>query len=226
VLASAVKVFSNGQNFLRLLEGLWMTLKLSAAAVSLSLFFGFIVGLLMLSSRKTVRTSTRFYLETIRIVPVLTFLFLFYYLLSRTFKINLESVTVVLLTFTLWGTAEIADLVRGAFTSIPRHQKESGLAVGLTDLQVQLHIIAPQAARRLAPGVVNLVTRMIKTTSLVFFIGIPELVTVSQQVVEVAAYQHNRPAAFWIYGLVFLFYFIVCWPISKISKSLEKRCLY
>jgi polar amino acid transport system permease protein len=226
VLDSAVKVFSNGNNFLRLLDGLWVTLRISAISVLLSLLFGLIVGLLMLSSNRGVRAATRGYLESIRIIPILTFLFLFYYLLSRTFKVNLESMTVALLTFTLWGAAETADLVRGAFSSIPLHQRESGLAVGLTEFQVQIHVIAPQAVRRLAPGVVNLVTRMIKTTPLVFFIGIPELVTISQQVVEVAAIQRNRPAAFWIYGIVFLFYFFVCWPISKFSKYLEKRCLY
>jgi polar amino acid transport system permease protein len=226
VWASAVKVFSSGQTFLRLLEGLLVTLKISALAVSMSLVLGFLVGLLMLSSKRWLQLSTRLYLESIRIVPVLTLLFLLYYLLSRTFHVNLSSMTVVLLAFTLWGTAETADLVRGAFASIPKHQKESGLAIGLTELQVDALIIAPQAIRRLLPGVVNLVTRMIKTTPLVFFIGIQELITISQQVVELAAARQNRLAAFWVYGLVFLIYLAVCWPITKLSRVLEARCRY
>ena len=226
MLASAVKVFSDGRNVLRLLEGLWATLRISALSVALSILIGAIVGLLMLSRRRWLRVSTRLYLETIRVIPIMTFLFLFYYLLSRTFHVNLSSMTVVLLTFTLWGAAETADLVRGAFASIPRHQRESGLAIGLTELQVNLGVIAPQALRRLLPGVINLVTRMIKTTPLVFFIGIPELVTISQQVSELAAARQNRLAAFWVYGAVLLMYFVVCWPISKLSKSLEARFRY
>jgi polar amino acid transport system permease protein len=223
MLDSAIKVFSDGQNFWRLLQGLWVTFRISTMAILLSLFFGLIVGLLMLSSKRTVRASTRIYLESIRIIPLLSFLYLFYYMLSRAFNINLESMTVVLLTFTLWGTAETADLVRGAFKSVSHSQRESGLALGLSDFQVTILIVAPQAVRRLLPGIINLVTRMIKTTPLVFFIGIPELMTISQQVVEVAAAKQNRPASFWIYGLVFFMYFFICWPISKLSKKIEKR---
>jgi polar amino acid transport system permease protein len=226
VWASAVKVFSSGQNFYRLYEGLLATLKISAAAVAMSLILGLAVGLLMLSKRPFLKVATRLYLETVRVIPVLTFLFLFYYLLSRTFHVNLSSMAVALLTFTLWGTAETADLVRGAFASIPKHQKESALALGLSNFQAEVLVIAPQALRRLLPGVINLVTRMIKTTPLVFFIGIPELVTISQQVVELAAARQNRLAAFWVYGLVFLVYLAVCWPVAKLSRVLEERFRY
>ncbi|MDR2456500.1 MAG: amino acid ABC transporter permease [Deltaproteobacteria bacterium] len=220
---SLVRVFSGGQNVLRLMEGLWATLYISAASVAMSLVFGLIVGLMMLSERRWLRAATRLYLETVRIIPVLTFLFLLYYLLSRTFHVSLSSLSVALLAFTVWGTAETADLVRGAFASIPKHQRESGLAIGLTETQVSLLVVAPQAARRLLPGIINLVTRMIKTTPLVFFIGIPELVTVSQQVAELAAARQNRLAAFWVFGAAMGIYFLVCFPISKLARIMEER---
>ncbi|MDL2226256.1 amino acid ABC transporter permease [Deltaproteobacteria bacterium OttesenSCG-928-M10] len=222
MLESALSVFRQGRNFARLMEGLWVTVEISVISVLLSMAFGIMVGLLMTSRRPVWRWLTRFYLETIRVVPVLVLLFIFYYTLSRNFGINLDALVVAVLVFTLWGTAEMADLVRGAITSMPVHQRESGRAVGLTEAQINLYIIIPQAIRRLIPGVINLTTRMIKTTPFVYFINAPELMKVGQQIVEVAGMK-NYMASFWVYGFIFLLYFIVCYPISRYSKYLEKR---
>jgi polar amino acid transport system permease protein len=221
---SAVDVFFQGRNMVRLLEGLAVTLKISVTSVVLSLFFGFFVGLMMTSGGTFRKAAARVYLESVRIIPVLVFLFLFYYSLSKISDINLSAVSVALLVFTLWGTAEMADLVRGALTSIPLHQRESALALGLTEAQTQRYVVCPQAVRRLLPGVINLTTRMIKTTPLVFFISVPELTNVGQQIVEVAAMTHaNYLAGFWVYGAIFFIYFALCYPISRLSALLEKR---
>ena len=126
------------------------------------------------------------------------------------------------MVFTLWGTAEMADLVRGAVTSMPLHQRESGRAIGLTESQINRYIIIPQAVRRLLPGVINLTTRMIKTTPFVFFINVPDLVKVGQQIVEITG-MRNYMASFWVYGLIFLIYFIICYPISRFSLYLERK---
>ena len=222
MLDSAVSVFTQGRNFARLMEGLWVTLKISAVSVLLSMVLGIVVGLLMTSKRPVWRVSTRLYLETIRFIPILVLLYLFYYSLSRNWGINLEATVVAVFVFTLWGTAEMADLVRGAITSMPAHQRESGRAVGLTEGQINLYIIIPQAVRRLIPGVINLTTRMIKTTPFVFFINVPELTKVGQQIVEVAGMK-NHLASFWVYGFIFFVYFIVCYPISRLSRYLERQ---
>jgi len=224
MLDSAAKVFFNLSTYKRLWGGLLVTIEFSAASILLSMIFGLIVGMLMLSPKRFWRITTRWYLEIIRLIPILTFLFLFYFLLSRTLQVNLDARIVAILTFTLWGTAEMADLVRGALSSVPAHQLESGLAIGLTTKQVNLKIILPQAVRHLMPGVINLTTRMIKTTPLIYFINIPELITIGRQMVETAVItQHNRMANFWIYGLVFVIYFLVCFPISRFSKYLETK---
>ena len=222
MLESAFEVLRQGRNFARLMEGLWVTIEISVISVLLSMVLGIMVGLIMIGKRRFWRIAARFYLETIRVVPVLVMLFIFYYTLSRSFGINLDALVVAVLVFTLWGTAEMADLVRGAITSMPVHQRESGRAVGLTEGQINLYIIIPQAVRRLIPGVINLTTRMIKTTPFVYFINAPELMKVGQQIVEVAGMK-NHLASFWVYGFIFMLYFIVCYPISCYSKYLEKR---
>ena len=222
MLDSVTSIFLSGRNLVRLLEGLGVTLEISVISVLLSIFLGVLVGLLMTSRNKIILSATRVYLETIRVMPVLVLLFLFYYSLSKIWGVNLSAMSVAVLVFTIWGTAEMADLVRGAVTSMPLHQRESGRAIGLTESQINRYIIVPQAVRRLLPGVINLTTRMIKTTPFVFFINVPDLVKVGQQIVEITG-MRNAMASFWVYGLIFFMYFIICYPISRFSLYLERK---
>ncbi|MDR2349784.1 MAG: amino acid ABC transporter permease [Deltaproteobacteria bacterium] len=219
---SALSVFMAGRNMARLMEGLWITVWISLASVGLSVVLGIPAGLLMSSKKKIVSGILRIYLEVIRVMPILVLLFLFYYSLSKVSGINLSAYFVSVLVFTLWGTAEMADLVRAAVTSIPVHQRESARALGLSELRANLLVIVPQAVRRLLPGVINLTTRMIKTTPFVFFINHPDLMKVGQQIVEVAG-MRNHLASVWVYGFIFLVYFLICWPISLLSRWLEGR---
>ena len=116
----------------------------------------------------------------------------------------------------------MSDLVRGALISIPKHQYESSEALGLSKVQIYWYIIIPQTLRRLIPLSINLITRMIKTTSLILMIGVVEVLKVSQQIIE-ANRMSSPNAAFGIYLVVFLLYFFACWPISMLAKYLEKR---
>ena len=174
----------------------------------------------MTSQSKVVRFLSRAYLEFIRVMPQLVLLFLVYFGLARNFDINISGELSAIIVFSLWGTAEMGDLVRGAITSLPKHQFESGQALGLSQRQLYVYIIIPQVLRRLLPQAINLITRMIKTTSLIVLIGVIEVVKVGQQIID-----SNRlsipSAAFWIYGCILLLYFAVCFPISKLSSYLE-----
>ena len=127
-----------------------------------------------------------------------------------------------IIVFTLWGTAEMSDLVRGALVSIPRHQYESAEALGLKRGQVFRYVVLPQTVRRLLPQSINLITRMIKTTSLILMIGVVEVLKVAQQIIE-ANRTASPNAAFGIYLTVFLLYFLVCWPISLLARKLEQK---
>jgi len=126
------------------------------------------------------------------------------------------------LVFSLWGTAEMGDLVRGALQSIPRHQYESGRAIGLTERQIFMYVILPQTVKRLVPVSMNLITRMIKTTSLVVFVGVIEVVKIGQQIIE--ANRLTVPtASIAVYSVIFFMYFIVCWSLSLVADKIEKK---
>lgn len=217
-----IEVLFQGRNFVRLLEGLWVTVRISVFSVIISILLGTILGMIMTMKNPLVRIITRCYLEFVRIMPQLVLLFLVYFGLTKMFRINLSGEMSAIIVFVIWGTAEMGDLVRGALTSIPVHQYESGKALGLTTIQNYLYVIIPQTIRRLLPQAINLVTRMIKTTSLIVLIGVVEVVKVGQQIIE-ASRLTSHSAAVWVYGVIFFLYFIVCYPISILSKRLEVK---
>ena len=216
------EVLLKGNNMVRLLEGLGIALQISLISVGISIVLGVIIGALMTLKRPVITVGTRIYLEIVRIMPQMVLLFLVYFGTTKALGINMSAKTASILVFTFWGTAEMSDLVRGALTGIPVIQYESSLSLGLTTAQTYIYVIIPQIIRRMLPLSINLITRMIKTTSLVMMIGIVEMLKVGQQIIE-ANRKSSPNAAFGVYATVFLLYFAVCWPISILSKYLEKR---
>ncbi len=217
-----IDVLFKGTNFFRLLGGLWVAIRISLISVAVSLVLGLVAGVLMTSKNKILKAFFRVYLEIVRIMPQMVLLFVVYFGTTRVFGWNLEAEASAIIVFSFWGTAEMGDLVRGALISIPKIQYESSEALGLTPEQTYIYVILPQPVRRLIPLSINLITRMIKTTSLVMMIGIVEVLKVAQQIIE--ANRRTSPnAAFGVFGVVFLLYFLICWPISRLAGYLEER---
>lgn len=217
-----LEVLFKGKNLVRLLGGLWVALRISLISVAISIPLGILLGALMAGKNPVVKAVLRVYLEVIRIMPQLVLLFLVYFGTTRAFGWDLSGELSAVIVFVLWGTAEMSDLVRSALISIPKHQYESSAALGLSKGQIYLYIIIPQTVRRLIPLSINLITRMIKTTSLVLMIGVVEVLKVAQQIID-ANRMSSPNAAFGIYLVVFLLYFVACWAISLLAKYLERK---
>ncbi|MBE6053181.1 MAG: amino acid ABC transporter permease [Clostridium sartagoforme] len=215
------KIFSI-DNLERLMEGLGVTLNIALVSVILSTILGIIFGIIMTSRRKPIRFISFVYLESVRIIPLMVWLFIFYFGIPTFFNVHLESILVGYIVFTLWGTAEIGDLVRGAITSIPKIYYESAKALALNKFKVYRYIIIPISIRRVLPGIINLTTRMIKTTTLMTLIGTVDLVKVGQQIIERSIFTEPL-TPFWIYGFMLVIYFLLCFPISLGAKALEKK---
>lgn len=207
-------------SFWRLLEGVWITFEIALISIFFSCLLGFILGYLMTLPFWWLKVICRFYLESIRIIPILAWLFIVYFGFSG--FLNLSGIGACILVFSLWGIAEIGDLVRGAITSLPKHQSESARALGLKEYQVQIYVIFPQSFKSLLPSLVNLFTRMIKTTSLAALIGVSDLLKVGQQIIEVNLIA-SPYVSFWIYGGIMVLYFALCYPLSRYSKYLETK---
>ena len=217
-----IDVLFKGTNFLRLLQGLWVSVEISLVSVIISIVLGLIAGVLMASDNRVVKIIFRIYLEIVRIMPQMVLLFVVYFGTTRVFGWNFSAEASAIFVFCFWGTAEMGDLVRGSLKSIPKIQYESAQALGLNRFQTYFYIILPQTVRRLIPLSINLITRMIKTTSLVMMIGIVEVLKVAQQIIE-ANRKSSPNAAFGVFAVVFFLYFIICYPISRLAGYLEKR---
>lgn len=219
---NAISILFQGNNFLRLLKGLGVTLEISLFSALFSIPLGVLFGMFMRRKGMVSRVLSRLYLDFIQIMPQLVLLFIVYFGSARAFAVNFSGEVASVFVFVLWGTAEMGDLVRGAIDSIPGHQWESAKALGLSRGQTERYIILPQTVRRLIPLSMNLLTRMVKTTSLVVLIGVVEVLKVGQQIIDTNRFQYPT-AALPIYGVIFFLYFLVCWPISIAARKLEKK---
>ena len=216
------EVLFKGSNMARLLEGVAVALKISLVSVVISIVLGVILGILVALKKPVITAITRVYLEIVRIMPQLVLLFIVYFGTTKALGINLSAEAASIIVFSFWGTAEMADLVRGALASIPVIQYESAASLGLDTMKTYRYVIVPQIVRRMIPLSINLITRMIKTTSLIMMIGIVEVLKVGQQIIE-ANRKSSPNAAFGVFATVFVLYFLACWPISRLSKYLEAR---
>ncbi len=217
-----IEVLFMGNNLLRLLSGLWVTIRISLISIGFSLILGTLLGAVMTSKKPVIKAICRVYLEIVRIMPQLVWLFVVFFGVTKLTGLNLGGETSAVIVFTIWGAAEMGDLVRGAFLSIPRHQFESSLSLGLSKIQMYVFIIFPQAIRGLIPNVINLSTRMIKTTALVSLIGVTEVLKVGKQIIDANRFEYPN-AAIWVYAAIFFMYFLICFPLSMAARALTKK---
>lgn len=217
-----LSVLFKGSNFARLLDGLYITLEISLLSALFSIIFGLFFGLFMRINNPFTKFISRLYLDFVRIMPQLVLLFIMYFGLAHAFGADLSAFTSAVIVFSFWGAAEMGDLVRGALSSIAKHQYESAFALGLNKAQTYAYIVIPQTLRRLLPLTINLITRIIKTTSLVALIGIVEMLKIGEQIIDANRMSHPN-AALWVYGVIFMLYFVPCYIISLGSRYLENR---
>lgn len=221
-LASGAGVIFAGDNLMRLLSGLGTSVTVAGLALLFGIPLGVVLGALRILRNPVLRAILRLYLEFFRIVPTLVLLFLSYYILPRELGVQVDGVTVAVVAFGLWVSAEISDIVRGALISVSDHQVDAGKALGMNGVQILWYVRIPQSVNLMIPAVINLAARVIMTTSLLLLISVIDVVTVGQQIMEANRMAHPD-AAFWVYGFIFFLYFIICWPLAMIAKALEKR---
>lgn len=197
--------------------GAGQTLAISLLAILFATLGGVAYCVLAQQGGRLVRGLLRLYLELFRVVPVLVWLYLFFFGLPIFFGLDIPAFWCAVLVLTLWGASEVGEVVRGGLNSLARGQQEAGLALGLSTWQLYRHVLLPQALQRLTPPTINIYTRIIKTSSLAVLIGVVEVIKVGQQIIE------RTYGSLLIYGLLFLFFFLVCYPLSLASRRLEQQ---
>lgn len=222
MVRSGINVLFEGTSLARLFAGLWTSIWIAVLSLVFGLLLGLILGMLRTLPNKPLRFILRLYLEFFRIVPTVVLLFLVYYILPRGLHVNWSASWMATLAFSLWVSAEFSDIVRGALQTVPQSQIDSGLALGLNRWQMFRYVMLPQSVQLELPATINLATRVIKTTSLLMMINVMEVINVGQQIIE-ANNQKYPAGVFWVYGLIFILYFILDYPLSALSKRLTAR---
>ena len=157
-----------------LLEGVWVTLQLSAATIALGLALGLAAAACAVYGNRALRASALAYVELIRNTPLIVQLFLVFFGLPS-LGVKLEVLTASLLALTINLGAYTAEIVRAGLQNIPRSQIEAGLSLGLTRLQVFRHVEVLPALKAVYPSLASQFVLMMLATSVVSQISAEDL---------------------------------------------------
>jgi polar amino acid transport system permease protein len=209
-------------------EGLPGTLRVAAMSLVGSMLIGITFGTLMTIHFLPLRAAIRFYIEVFRGLPILVTVFIVYFGLGELSKqLEYGPLTAAAIALTLWGSAQVAEATRGAVQSIPREQHEAASALGFGWVGRHTFVILPQALRRLLPPVVSLLVNIIQNTTLAQVIGGLEVLEAGERSVErlsaVPPIGLGEIHAFEIYAGVMVIFFVISFPLTRLSSYLERR---
>ena len=203
--------------FLYILAALRWTLLLSLIAFLGGGAVGFVIAILRSTPSRALRFLTAGYIQLFQGTPVLMQLFLFYYGLAVLYDVQVDAWPAVALAFTLYAGAFLGEIWRGSIQAIPRTQWEASACLSLGYFQQLRFVILPQAMRISIPPTVGFLVQLVKGTSIAAIIGFVELTRAGQLIVNVTF----QPMI--VYPVVAALYFTVCWPLSLLSRFLERR---
>ncbi len=192
------------------------TVVLSLVAFVCGGITGLIVMILRVSPNRILRLIGRLYIELFQGTPLLMQLFLAFFGLAL-FGWNVSAWMAASVALTLWTAAFLAEIWRGCVEAIGKGQWEASASLAMSRMEQMRHIILPQALRIAIAPTVGFSVQVIKGTALTSIIGFVELMKASTMIVN-ATFQ-----PFTVYGLAALFYFVLCWPLSKGSQVLERK---
>lgn len=227
-----------------LLKGLAMTFRLAFWSMVFASIIGVVMGMMRTSRRLFPRMVSRLFVETVRNMPPVVFIFVFYFFISsqlvpllgideistKASPETLEVLKVLLgppelfsniisgvVCLAIFEAAYITEIVRAGIQSISRGQIEAGDAVGLTRYQVMRWVVLPQAIQRVIPPLAGQFITLIKDSSIVSLISIQELTFLAQEV----AYSTQYVFEIWLF--VAGVYFCICFSLASLFGRLERR---
>lgn len=200
-----------------ILSGSLLTVALTAVTIVTSTALGFVVYLLRNSGIRVVSAVMRVYLEVFRGSPLLIQVLFIYFGAAYLGFVSLSTFAAAAIAVTLYHGALISEIFRAGFESVPTGQREGARSLGLSRFRVTAQVVFPQAMRVVAPPLVGQCIALVKNTSLASTIGYGDLLRQGQGIVE----SYGNP--FEVFAVVAVIYFIICYPLSLISKTLEKR---
>ncbi len=204
--------------FSAVLQGLPMTLMLTASAFAIGIVGAVPLAVGLSSSNIVVRLACRLFVDLVRGVPIIVWLFLLKFGIQiGTFKFDPVSAAIVGLGVV--SVAYLAEIYRGGLEAVPRGQGEASGALGLSRGTTFLHVMVPQAFRIVSPSIATYLTGLLKDSSIASTIIVAEMVFQSQSF----ARQHPTMEGILPYVLVGILYIALSLPVAYLSRSLDAR---
>ena len=202
-------------NLLFILKGLWLTLQISFISIVLSTIFGTILAVMRNGKNKLLKLIASIYIEFVRNVPNLLWIFTIFLVFQ------IKSTPAGIISFTVFTSAALAEIIRGGLNAIDPGQTEAGLSQGFTQFQILRYIILPQAIRKLLPAIISQFVTVIKDTSLLYSVIALQELFGSAQILMGRYFEAEQ--VFALYLLVAAIYFLINFAISSFSRKLSQR---
>ncbi|MBK5501534.1 amino acid ABC transporter permease [Peribacillus sp. TH14] len=200
-----------------LLEGFWVTIQVAFVSIILSFIIGGLVGIIRYAKVPVLSQILAMIVETVRNLPLLLIIFFTYFALPEV-RIKLEIIPVAIVALTIFESAMLSEVIRSGLKSVDKGQMEAARSSGLSYVQALIHIILPQALRRMVPPIVSQFISLLKDTSLAVVISLPELTHHGQII-----YGQSQKFLIPILILVALMYFVVNYSLSIVAQRLELK---
>ncbi|MGF7173935.1 amino acid ABC transporter permease [Azospirillum doebereinerae] len=203
-------------HFVYLLQGMMWTVVLSALAFVLGGVAGFGVMLMRTARTRLLRQISFVFVQLVQGTPLLILLFVVYFGLGVV-GIELPPLLAAGVSLMVYSSAFLGEIWRGCVESVPRTQWEASECLALTRWQTLVDVILPQAARIATPPTVGFLVQVMKSTSLASVVGFVELTRAAQVV------NNSLFTPFLVFGIAGVLYFALCYPLSRWSRSLERK---
>lgn len=198
-----------------LLDGLMITIRISAISLVLSLFIGFLSAFARLSNYPSLRAISWLYVEIVRNTPLLIQIFVIYFVVSPVF--NLSAFVSAVIALSLFEGAYSSEIVRSGIINIPKGQFEAAQSIGLTTAQSYLKVIIPQMLRQILPMLAGQSVSLIKDSALVSTISIYDLTMQGQRIVS------ETFLTFEIWFVVAICYLMITVSLSIVIRWFENH---
>lgn len=200
-----------------LLDGAKLTVLIALAGLLGGTMVGLLFGLMRAYGNPVVRSLSFAYVELVRGTPIVVQVMFIYFALPMLFDIRVEPMTAAVTSIIVNAGAYIAEIVRGAFLSVPRGLREAGLALGLPTWRVLMFVVGPVAFRRMTPPLGNQFIVSLKDTSLFIVIGVGELTRQGQEIMAA----NFRAVEIWT--SVALLYLLMIGTLTFALRMVERR---
>jgi polar amino acid transport system permease protein len=198
--------------------GLALTLLISLLAMALVFPTSILVALARTSGIRWLAWTTMVYVNGIRCIPILLLIFWVYLFVPIILGFPLSGFTTLVTAIFFYQTAYLSEVIRAGIEALPKGQVEAAKSLGLSYPVIMLRVVLPQVLFNVTPGILNILTIIVKESSLGYMVGAGELTLTASHVNSLTL---TKPLQ--VFAILAFLYFLICFGIGRVAKYFERR---